>query len=104
MIPIVTSRTGTAKWRRVRRTVLAQAFSEGRTQCPYCGTQMDFERSGYPNSAEVDHIIPHSLGGEDSVENSVAACRWCNQSRGNGTSKRVRAVPTRVVPTTRVEW
>lgn len=30
-----------------------------------------------------DHIVPHSLGGEDVLENYRPACRSCNSSRGN---------------------
>jgi hypothetical protein len=30
----------------------------------------------------VDHIIPHSLGGPDIIENLRAACWFCNMSKG----------------------
>ena len=101
---MATSRTGTAKWKRTRSEAIKQAQRDGLDHCPACRTHLDYERSGQPNSAEVDHIVPYSLGGTDDLANVRVLCRWCNQARGNGTSKRVRAVPTRVVPTTRVEW
>lgn len=30
-----------------------------------------------------DHIVPYSLGGDDSIENFRPACRSCNSKRGN---------------------
>lgn len=101
---MATSRTGTGKWKRVRTQALARAHAEGQEHCPTCGTFLDYDRGRQPNSAEPDHIIPHSLGGTDSLDNVIVTCRWCNQSRGNGRSKRVRAVPTRVQPETTVRW
>lgn len=32
-----------------------------------------------------DHIVPYSLGGDDSLENFRPACRNCNSKRGNRT-------------------
>ena len=62
-------------------------------RCQYCGLQFEprneAERQGIraPISGwdllEVDHVFPHSLGGELSLENSKAACSTCNRSKGN---------------------
>lgn len=41
-------------------------------RCRYCG------RSAPEVVLHVDHIYPRSKGGEDSLENLVAACRECN--------------------------
>lgn len=32
---------------------------------------------------EFDHLVPLSLGGANTAENTVLACRWCNRSRCN---------------------
>ncbi|HAU58053.1 MAG TPA: hypothetical protein DCW87_11225 [Comamonadaceae bacterium] len=42
-------------------------------QCAYCG-----------NSAELqwEHIIPLAMGGPDSIDNLVRACRSCNLEKG----------------------
>lgn len=101
---MATSRTGTAKWKRVRAAALQQAQADGITRCPACRTHLDYERGQQPNSAEADHITPHSLGGQDTIENVRVLCRHCNQSRGNGKPKRVRAAPKRVEPDTRIGW
>lgn len=79
------SRTGTARWKALRQQALREATSRGVTNCPLCGTILDYTQGRHPTSAEVDHIIPHSLGGQDTLDNVRVICRRCNQSRGNRT-------------------
>ena len=45
--------------------------------CQYCGT--DVTR----NTATLDHVLPVSLGGKSTYENSVCACGTCNANKGN---------------------
>ncbi len=52
--------------------------------CQYCGAQPG------ANNLTIDHVIPRSRGGEKSWENVVAACRACNQRKGNRTPKEAR--------------
>ena len=40
--------------------------------CRYCG------RSAPDAELHVDHVIPRSMGGQDTKENLVAACKDCN--------------------------
>ena len=44
-------------------------------QCAYC------DKKDIP--LEIDHIIPKSKGGSDSVTNLVIACRSCNEKKSN---------------------
>lgn len=54
----------TAQWKKIRLTVLNRdAYT-----CAYCGDVAN----------EVDHVWPKSKGGEDTLDNLVAACRRCN--------------------------
>ena len=54
----------TAHWKKIRLQVLKRdAYT-----CAYCGDQAN----------EVDHRIAKVKGGEDSLDNLVAACRRCN--------------------------
>lgn len=46
--------------------------------CQYC--RRDMIKEGL--IAEVDHILPKSRGGKDTFKNLVAACRECNQAKG----------------------
>lgn len=43
--------------------------------CAYCGTSTE--------KLEWEHIIPHSKGGPDSIDNLVLACRNCNLKKGD---------------------
>ena len=48
-------------------------FSRSNGKCSYCGEQ----------ASEIDHIVPRSKGGTDSVNNLTAACRACNEKKSN---------------------
>jgi hypothetical protein len=52
------------EWRELRQEVVARDLR----QCQYCG--------GPGNQA--DHVIPRHLGGPDTLDNLVCACRLCN--------------------------
>jgi hypothetical protein len=57
----------TAHWKKIRIKVLQRdAYT-----CAYCGDV----------AAEVDHVYPKSKGGEDTLDNLVAACRSCNSRK-----------------------
>jgi len=50
-----------------------EAFNAHGWHCHYCGIIANLTS---------DHIIPQSLGGDNSVSNIVPACRTCNASKG----------------------
>ena len=85
---MATSRTGTAQWKRIAAQARADALDRGLTRCPLCRTGLDWEYSGRPNSAEVDHIKPHAAGGADAIENTRILCRRCNQQLGGALRRR----------------
>ncbi|GAB1264112.1 HNH endonuclease [Aurantivibrio infirmus] len=52
-------------------------FSRDNHQCMYCG-------QFFPSHVlSRDHVVPKSRGGLDKWENVVAACRRCNQHKGD---------------------
>lgn len=59
-----------------------------RETCPYCGIPLgkrsilasDIEEE---QTAQFDHMDPISRGGEDSIRNTVIACRGCNSAKGS---------------------
>ncbi|BCT76937.1 hypothetical protein SCMU_27790 [Sinomonas cyclohexanicum] len=87
---MATSRTGTTRWLKVRAQALRLARLNGVTHCMFCRVELDYKQGRTPRSAEVDHLVPHSRGGEDVLENCAVICRRCNQSKGN------RAAPSQV--------
>jgi 5-methylcytosine-specific restriction endonuclease McrA len=46
-------------------------------KCQYCGKKNLI--------LTIDHVLPKSRGGEDSWENLVAACKHCNNVKGDST-------------------
>ncbi|NCC64746.1 MAG: HNH endonuclease, partial [Spirochaetia bacterium] len=54
-----------------------EVFKRDLFTCQYCGKKA-------PEAIlEIDHIIPVSKGGDNSIENLVAACRECNGGKSN---------------------
>lgn len=53
-----------------------ELFRRDRHMCLYCGH--------YFNTSELtrDHVVPFALGGSDTWENVVSACKPCNQEKG----------------------
>jgi 5-methylcytosine-specific restriction endonuclease McrA len=51
-------------------------------RCQYCGRQ--------GGTLTLDHVMPRRLGGRDTWENLVAACRPCNQRKGGRTPEEAR--------------
>jgi 5-methylcytosine-specific restriction protein A len=82
------SRTGTTTWKRVREQAIRRAKRAGITHCIECGVELDYKNGMTPSSVEVDHIIPHSLGGKDHLDNVRCICRRCNQSLGGKQNRK----------------
>lgn len=52
--------------------------------CQLCAAPVDFDAHYLSRSSPtLDHILPRSLGGDDSPDNLRLACRQCNAARGN---------------------
>lgn len=52
----------------------AYLFGREKGCCIYCGSK---------GKMEVEHVIPRSRGGTDSLNNLVLSCHECNQAKGN---------------------
>lgn len=60
-----------------------QVLIRDRFRCVYCGSDKKADLT-------IDHILPSSRGGTTSYTNCVAACRNCNQFKGNRTPEEAR--------------
>ena len=68
-------------------------FIRDKHTCQYCGYQCTRRKFGqeelmrkpklYQTLPEMDHVHPRSKGGVDSWENTVTACRRCNNRKGH---------------------
>jgi RHS repeat-associated protein len=65
---------GPTAGRRFPPTITRQFPKAG--VCVYCRTTV--------GDIQVDHAIPRSRNGNATMANAQGACRWCNQSKGNG--------------------
>lgn len=52
-------------------------FRRDNWTCQYCG------KKGSRSSLTIDHVHPKSKGGENTFENTVAACVKCNSAKGD---------------------
>lgn len=52
-------------------------------QCMYCGTPIGVDIFMDEKLAEIDHIIPFSICGNDSINNKALVCAKCNQEKKN---------------------
>lgn len=60
------------------REYLSEKFNH---KCCYCGVS-----EGHGRKFEVEHIIPKSRGGTNSINNLAWSCRECNQNKGKLTA------------------
>lgn len=56
-----------------------EAIQRQNSNCLYCGDEIGMATS------EMDHIVPDSLGGENTRDNLVAVCRACNAQKGKSS-------------------
>lgn len=65
-----------------RNELRALLFKQQKGLCPLCGNQLP-KRFLTSRSVNVDHKIPRSYGGVNSVENVALSHTRCNNYRGN---------------------
>jgi len=52
-------------------------------KCIYCGASLGTDVFTDEKLAEIDHIIPFSICGNDGIQNKVLTCAKCNQEKKN---------------------
>lgn len=68
------------KRKNISQDVRYEVLSKANFRCEACG---DSPKINNECVLEVDHIIPHSLGGLDNKVNYQCLCKRCNISKGN---------------------
>lgn len=64
--------------------VKKQAREESRDTCVFCGKKTTREPG--PNRSEIDHSIPKSRKGNNTIDNAQNTCRTCNRRKGSKTT------------------
>lgn len=72
----------------------AQLAARDGWACCYCGRPTVERRGEDDDRATIEHVIPQSRGGTDSLDNLRIACRRCNWARGD---KELRVDPALAV-------
>ena len=70
--------------RRASGGLRTKILMRDRYRCQYCG------RTGTAFDLSIDHILPRSRGGRTTPENLCAACRPCNNRKGDRTPAEAR--------------
>jgi 5-methylcytosine-specific restriction endonuclease McrA len=64
------------------------ARAESGNKCVFCGTDTTPPGSAPgPAKSEIDHAIPKSRGGNNSLDNAQNTCRTCNREKGAQTTE-----------------
>lgn len=67
-------------------------FHRDRHLCMYCGTRHS------DSQLTRDHIVPMSLGGADTWQNSVSCCKTCNSKKANHPTPEAAGMKLLAVP------
>jgi len=70
-----------------------EVFKRDNYRCQLCGkkTRPDYKNRYHPLYPNLDHIVPLSLGGAHTKENTQCLCRQCNtQKHSNGKGDQLR--------------
>jgi hypothetical protein len=62
----------------IRKDLRLAVYLRDGMACMWCGATLE---EGV--QLTLDHVIPHSHGGDNAVSNLVCSCQKCNSSRGN---------------------
>lgn len=64
-------------------------FIRDKFRCTYCNKEVTRK------TATIDHVLPVSLGGKSTFENTVCACSSCNGKKGNDKSIKPKLIPNK---------
>lgn len=70
---------------QVNEQLFFKILKDSEFRCGYCGTDLS------DKTLTADYKIPRSLGGEDTLDNLLAACKDCAKMKGHQTVEEFRA-------------
>lgn len=73
-------------------------------KCIHCNTRLLFDLDGEPlDGATIEHILPRTHGGDNTIENVAASCARCNNAKGRRLDHRHRFDPDLVAMIDRLQ-
>ena len=67
------------KWRNtITQKTKHEVYERDDYVCQYCGIWCYESWSVDPSALTIDHMLPHTVGGQDNIENLITCCRRCN--------------------------
>jgi hypothetical protein len=73
----VSSRVNNGKdWLQFKRKHMSEIIIRDQRTCQYCGKYLHL------NDMTLDHKTPPARGGQNTLENLVLSCWWCNSDKG----------------------
>ena len=81
--PVGVARAGTRKRAplKVKVSKRQEIYDRDSGRCAYCSTRLAF------GDITLDHVIPRSRGGRNTMANRVVACQSCNLAKGDTLPK-----------------
>lgn len=70
--------------RKLTKAERRAVYDKTRGRCAYCGCNLKYEEM------QADHLIPLHIGGADTVDNMLPACRSCNHYKSTYTLEKFR--------------
>ena len=93
---ILRDMSGGRRWRGRNRKQLRQLVTDiYGWRCSICHTMINPDATRLRDRLSIDHVLPVSHGGTDTIENLRPAHYGCNAARGDG-SRTVRRRPTEI--------
>lgn len=88
--------SGGRRWRGRNQKQLRQLVTDiYGWRCSICHTMINPDATRLRDRLSIDHVLPVSRGGTDTIENLRPAHYGCNAARGDG-SRTVRRRPTEI--------
>lgn len=76
---------------RFKRFVVAMWKQYYGYHCAYCTSECS-------DDLTLDHVVPRSKGGKNTVSNLVVACRICNEAKANKAVEQFRPLILNPIP------
>lgn len=83
--PKVGSEGGPGAGKQFSQKTKDAARAESNDTCVFCGTETN--RTPGATQSNIDHAIPKSRGGNNTLDNAQNTCRTCNQQKGTKTTE-----------------